>query len=175
MLRGLLERESSFLFSNRRKYMSDIKTALQKFRREKTLESGKKVQIKMLRTTAGIAVAKKLLNLVAPAIGGAADGMRHDDMIHGAPKSFTHLALTMCEQIDKVQIENIITVLLEDMTIDGKEIDYEEYFSANYGELIEILEFSLRENFETFFTGKGLKARFLKTIQGVVLGQTPEE
>lgn len=153
----------------------DIQSALSKFRREKTLDSGKKVQIKVLRTTAGIAVAKKLMNLVAPAIGGAADGMRHDDIIHGAPKSFTHLALTMCDQIDKIQVENIIAVLLEDMTIDGKEVDYEEYFAANYGELLEILEFCLRENFETFFTGKGIKARFLKTVQGMILGQTPEE
>lgn len=155
--------------------MSDIQTALNKFRREKTLESGKKVGIKILRTTAGIAVAKRLMNVVAPAVGGAADGMRHDDFVHGAPKSFTHLALTLCEQLDKVQIENLITVLLEDMTIDGKEVDYEEYFAANYGELIEILEFSLRENFNTFFTGKGIKARFLKTIQGMILGETPVE
>lgn len=155
--------------------MSDIQTALNKFRREKTLESGKKVGIKILRTTAGIAVAKRLMNVVAPAVGGAADGMRHDDFVHGAPKSFTHLALTLCEQLDKVQIENLITVLLEDLTIDGKEVDYEEYFAANYGELIEILEFSLRENFNTFFTGKGIKARFLKTIQGMILGETPVE
>lgn len=156
--------------------MSEIlKQIADKNRREKKLESGKTVSIKLLRTTIGIAVAKKLLNLVAPAVGGAADGMRHDDFVHGAPKSFTHLALTLCDQLDKVQIESIITVLLEDMYIDGNEINYDEYFMANYGELIEILEFALRENFNTFFTGKGIKARFLKTIQGMLINETPEE
>lgn len=155
--------------------MNDIKTALHKFRREITLENGKKVQIKVLKTTAGIAVAKKLLNLVAPALGGAADGMRHDDFVHGAPKSFTHLALTLCDQIDKVQIENILLVLLEDLTVDGKDVDFDEYFAANYGELVEILEFSLRENFSTFFTGKGMKARLVNTVKNLIVGEIPAE
>ena len=155
--------------------MSDIQSALSKFRRQKTLENGKKIQIKVLRATAGIAVAKKLMNVIAPALGGAADGMRHDDLIHGAPTSFTHLALTLCDQIDKVQIEDLISVLLEDMTVDGKDIEFDDYFAANYGELIEILEFSLRENFATFFTGKGMKARFLKVVQGLIVGEPLEE
>lgn len=156
----------------------ELKDIASKYRRSKTLENGKKIEIKILRMTAGLAVAKKLLNLVAPAIGGAADGMRHDDFVHGAPKSFTHLALTMCDQIDKIQIENIIAVLLDELIVNGKVLSPEEvddYFAANYGELIEILEFSLRENFSTFFTGKGMKARFMTTIKNLMMGQIPEE
>lgn len=153
----------------------ELKNIASKYRKEKELESGKKVSIKLLKTTVGIAVAKKLIKLVAPAVGGAADGMRHDDFIHGAPRSFTDLALTLCDQIDKVKIEDIITVLLDEMYIEGNPVDYDEYFMANYGELIEILEFSLRENFATLFTGKGIKARFLQTIQNILIKEIPEE
>lgn len=155
--------------------MADLQEISGKFLRTKTLENKKKAQIKILNTFAGIAVARKLLKVIAPALGGAADGLRHDDVIHGAPKSFTTLALTLCDQIDKAQVEDLIVVLLEDLSIDGKDVDVDEYFAANYGELIEILEFALRENFSTFFTGKGIKARFLKVVQTMMSGQIPLE
>ncbi len=152
-----------------------LKQVADRTRREHTLATGNTVSIKLLKTTAGIAVAKKLLNVIAPAVGGAADGMRHDALVHGAPTSFTDMALTLCDQIDKLQIENVIAVLLDEVYINGDPINFEEYFQANYGELIEILEFALKENFQTFFTGKGIKARFLTAIQGLILNEPPAE
>ena len=74
--------------------MQEIKNQVEKYRRTTKISSGKKVTVRVLRMTEGISVAKKLMNVIAPAIGGAADGMRHDDLIHGAPRSFTDLALT---------------------------------------------------------------------------------
>ena len=65
--------------------------------------------------------------------------------------------------------------MLDELQIDGNEVDIEEYFAANYGELIEILEFSLKENFSSFFMGKGIKARFLQAIESLMTGQIPQE
>lgn len=152
-----------------------IQDVVNKYKRTTTLSNGKKVSVKILRMTAGLAVAKKLMNVIAPAIGGTVDGLRHDDYIHGAPTSFTHLALTLCGQIDKLQIEDLIVVLLDEMTVDGKAVDIDEYFAANYGELVEILEFSLKENFSSFFTGKGIKARLIKTVQTLLSESTIQE
>ncbi len=155
--------------------MQEIQDQVNKFRRTTTLENGDKATVRVLRMIEGVATAKKLLNVIAPAVGGAADGMRHDDIIHGAPRSFTNLALTLCGQIEKVQIEDLIVLLLDDMQINGKDVDINDYFAANYGQLVEVLEFSLRENFSSFFTGKGIKARFLKTVESLMAGQIPQE
>ena len=155
--------------------MSSVKNITNKFRRESALsDSKKKFSIRILPMTEGISVAKKLLNVIAPTTGAALDGLQHDDFIHGAPKSLSNLALILCGQIDKVQIETLIQILLQDLYIEGQEVDIEEYFSANYGELIEILEFALRANFETFFTGKGIKARIMKGITTLMAQMSPE-
>lgn len=154
--------------------MSEIQKILGKFRKEGQLENGKKISVKVLNMTAGIGVARKLLAVIAPAVGGTLDGLKHDDIIHGAPKDFTDLSLTLCSQIDKIQVESLIDILLTDLTVDGVPVDIEEYFAGNYGELIEILEFSLKVNFSTFFTGKGIKARFFKTIQTLMGSISPE-
>tara|TARA_R110002126_G_scaffold34517_7_gene106823 strand:+ start:582 stop:971 length:390 start_codon:yes stop_codon:yes gene_type:complete len=124
--------------------------------------------------TEGIAVAKRLLNVIAPTTGAALDGLQHDDILHGAPKSLSNLAMILCSQIDKAQIENLITVLLQDLYIEGQEVDVEEYFAANYGELVEILEFSLEVNFKSFFMGKGIKARLMKGVQTLMAQVSPE-
>ena len=158
--------------------MSSIEAITKKFRRTTTIKDSngveKKVSIRVLPMTQGITVAKKLLAVIAPAVGGAFDGMRHDDYIHGAPKSFSNLALLLCEQIDKIEIEKLIAALLFNIEVDGQEVILDEYFSANYGELIEILEFALKENFSTFFTASGIKARLLGTIQNLMAG-IPQE
>jgi len=138
-----------------------------KYMRDGKLSSGKKFTVKILRTMAGITVARKLNKIILPLIGGGADGLKHDDYIHGAPQSFTNLALLLCEQLDKAQIEDLIIVLLEDLSIDGKDVNIDDYFAANYGELVEILEFSLKENFGSFFTGKGIQALLTKKIKGL--------
>ena len=155
--------------------MSLAKSLANKFRRESTLsDSNKKFSVRVLPMTEGIAVAKKLLNVIAPTTGAALDGLQHDDIIHGAPRSLSNLALILCGQIDKVQIENLIQVMLQDLYVEGEEVNIEEYFSANYGELIEILEFSLKVNFESFFMGKGIKARIMKGITTLMEQMSPE-
>ena len=39
---------------------------------------------------------------------------------------------------------------------------------------MEVLEFALRENFESFFTGNGMKQRFLKVVAMIQQGHTEE-
>ena len=140
-----------------------------------TLANGKKVKVKLLPAISeGIPVARRLLNIVAPAVGGALDGMRHDDVLHGVPKTFTELSLVLCSQLDKAEIANIIVTLLDQLEVDNKDVDLDDYFTANYGEMVEILEFSLKENFQSFFTQSGMKQRFNKVIGMILASQTEE-
>lgn len=156
--------------------ISNIVNQVNKFKRTKELSNGDVASIKLIPATKALGLAKKLLAIIAPAVGGTLDGLRHDEYLHGAPKSFTDMALTLVQQLDNAQIENIIMALTYGLEIkvkgstESKEVEFDDYFTGNYGALIEIVEFSLRENFSTFFTGKGIKARFLKAIQMLMMG-----
>lgn len=139
------------------------------------LKNGKKVRIKLLPAiTIGIPVARRLLDIIAPAIGGTLDGMKHDDVLHGVPKTFTEMSLTVCKQLEKAEVGSLVFTLLEGLEVDNSDVDLDEYFTANYGEMIEILEFALKENFQSFFTGDAIKQRFLKAI-AMVANQTNVE
>jgi hypothetical protein len=113
--------------------------------------------------------------VVAPAVGGTLDGMRHDDLIHGVPKTFTDMSLVVCQQLEKAEVHNLIFELLKSLEVDNKQVDLDEYFAANYGEMVEVLEFALRENFQSFFTGNGMKQRFQKVVGMIMSGQTEQE
>lgn len=144
--------------------------------KETKLQNGKTIKIVILPAiTKGIPVARRLLNIVAPVVGGTLDGLKHDEIIHGAPKTFTELSLTVCRQLEEAEVGNLIYTVLENMEVDGERIDLDDYFSANYGEMVEILEFALKENFESFFTGNGMKQRFLKVVGMIQQGHTEEQ
>jgi len=138
--------------------------------------NGKKFRIHLLPAiTKGIPIARRLLNVIAPAVGGTLDGMRHDDLIHGVPKTFTEMSLVVCQQLEKAEVHNLIFELLKNLEVDDKQVDLDEYFAANYGEMVEVLEFALRENFQSFFTGNGMKQRFQKVVGMIMSGQTEQE
>ncbi|QHZ59738.1 tail assembly chaperone [Alteromonas phage vB_AmeM_PT11-V22] len=141
-----------------------------------TTVNGKSIRIKLLPAlTVGIPTARRLLNIIAPAVGGTLDGLRHDDFIHGAPKTFSEMALVVCKQLEEAEVHQIMFTLLEHMEVNNKVVNLDEYFMGNYGEMIEILEFALRENFQSFFTGNGMKERFHKVVGMIMSGQTQEE
>jgi ribosomal protein S18 acetylase RimI-like enzyme len=155
--------------------MQDLKDVINKGRKSFKTENGDNdVSIKLLPMSTGIKVAKELIGLIAPAIGSAVDGVRHDDLIHGAPRSFSDLALVLVGQLDKVDVENLIELLLAGMLVNGNEVDLDDHFSANYHELLEIMEFALKENFQTFFIGKGMKARLITAVQTLMAGTYQE-
>lgn len=141
-----------------------------------TTVNGKNIRIKLLPAlTVGIPTARRLLNIIAPAVGGTLDGLRHDDFIHGVPKTFSDMSLVVCQQLENAEVHQIIFTVLEHMEVDNKVVNLDEYFMGNYGEMIEILEFALKENFQSFFTGNGMKERFHKVVGMIMSGQTQEE
>ena len=61
---------------------------------ETRLSNKKQIKIRLLPAiTQGIPVARRLINLIAPVVGGTLDGLKHDEIIHGAPKTFSELSL----------------------------------------------------------------------------------
>lgn len=137
-----------------------------KFFRKKTI-NGRKYQIQLLPALKAVGMAKTLSKVVLPALGGTIDGMR-DDGFNGVPKTFTDLALVICTQLDGLDLEDIIQSLLEGCSCDGTDVvDLDSHFQGELGELVGVLEFALKENFSSFFTGNDLIAPLMKMMEGM--------
>ena len=110
---------------------------------------GKEVQIYLLRAGDGIAIAQKLSSIVASFLGSA--GM--DGSSDGVTIDFSKIAEALSKYLSEKELIEIITKLLKEMTINGSQVNFDEYFSGNYGELLAIMSFALQENFGSFFDG----------------------
>lgn len=133
--------------------------ALFKNVRETTV-NGKKVHIYLLPATRGLVMAKKLSQLVLPTISGFAEASNPESGI-----SLATVSTLLVESLDDLDIEDIVIQLLSNLVVEGQEVTFDDYFMANYGELVEILQFALEQNFSSFFTGKGLGSLLSKIPQ----------
>lgn len=126
-------------------------------------DTTKTVQIYRLPASEGIVRGTQLLKLILPVMGGLADEMFAEES-SSTPKTFSEMAMRILGQLDSFDTVNLLKRLLKDASVDGKSIDFDTYFMDNYGELILIVEFALKENFQSFFRGTGLKTRFFKAL-----------
>lgn len=135
-----------------------------------TAINNKQFRIKKLPALKGLQISTRLAKIILPLAGGTFDGLKADTTFQ-TPRNFTHLALTLCDQIDNINLEDLSLQLLNDLYVDGNPVDFDEYFSANYGEFVEVLAFALQENFSSFFTQSGItrlfKDKILKLMSGL--------
>lgn len=117
--------------------------------------------IKLLDGRTGFRVAKSITSLVLPLLGESFDSGKHDDIYHGAPKTFRNMALLLLEQTDKIDIEDLIfNQMFAYLVVDGAPVKLEDLVIGNYGVLVELVTFALKENFGSLFEGKHLVSRF---------------
>lgn len=125
----------------------------------------KQYQIVLLKGREGFTTALALGKLIAPIVGSAFDGMKHDDLIHGAPKTFQDMAALLINQLDKTDVEAMVfDKLLRQATVQGQPLT-DQHWMGNFSDLIELVMFALKENFGDFFGENGFKARFQETVQ----------
>jgi len=157
---------------------------LSKFQKTLTLDSGLEYQISLLNAWEGIRLGNQIKGVILPLFGGTIDGINSSDDFISQSTPFTNIAITLCDQLDKVQLEGVIGALLKGLVLKEqgkapKDLNptssaFEEHFMANYGELIEVLAFSLRENFGSLFTGKGIHLRLMEAVTGMGAPSTEE-
>lgn len=102
----------------------------------------KDFQIELLPAGEGIAMAQKLSTLVLPILSNTNGEFSFD---------FSKLATALSVNISEKEFLLIIKRLLKGLCVDGKEVAFDDYFQANYGELLKIITFALTENFGSFF------------------------
>lgn len=107
--------------------------------------NGKTFQIYLLPAGEGIGMAQKLSGLIAPMLEqGANDEVSVD---------FIKVATSLSTSLGDNELLLIIKRLLKELAVNGSEVSFDDYFTGNYGELINIVAFALQENFGSFFEG----------------------
>jgi hypothetical protein len=111
---------------------------------------GKPFQINLVGAAEGIKIVTQLSDILVPLLGGIQEGSSVDE--EGNPTvDFALLAKSITMNMDKVDILSIMKALLRGLAVDGAEVNFDEYFTANYAELVAIIAFCLKENFGSFF------------------------
>jgi hypothetical protein len=110
---------------------------------EKIEIKGKEFQIELLPAGEGITIAHKLSTVILPLV--SFDGEE------GLNLDFGKLATSLTTSLGDKDLLNVIKRVLKNLCVDGKEVVFDNYFRANYGELIKILTFAFEKNFGSFF------------------------
>jgi len=140
--------------------------------------NGKTYSVKLLPATKGMSVSARIIKAVGPAFGVLLDSS-NEDLFPEEISMFTDLAVAVVRQLDELQMEITIKELLGGLSCDGQSVNFDEHFAGNYGELIAVTEYALKENFGDFFTeylkAKGLEIHTLREMFQKNKEEKPEE
>lgn len=128
-------------------------------------------QIHLLPARKGMEHAMKLAQVIIPALGGSFDAQ--DEF---KDYGFTQLSLVVVEQMNQIDIMDLVDEMFQGASINGQELDIDKHFRANYGDLIELITFAMKENFGSFFKVRGLTAHLSRLKEQMFPKEsTPEE
>ena len=129
--------------------------------------NGDVYRLKMLPAMQGVSLAKRILKAVVPLIGMWADGEKKEEFILPEEDDlFTELALLFTSKVDELNVEEVISALMNELTCNGVEVDFNTHFRKNYCNLLLLLEESIKENFGSFFVDY-LKAKGINFQEGI--------
>lgn len=124
---------------------------LSKFQRSIDV-NGKTFTVNILPAKKGLPIALKLVKTIGPALAKFAESANQGEI------AYTEIATELLTEMDSLDVMSIIEQLMNGYTVDGKEVPFDFYFTANYGELVEVLTFAIKENFGSFFEASALKS-----------------
>jgi hypothetical protein len=158
-----------------KRIMDDIKKITQAALAQAGVHSinikGKTYTIELLPATQAFAVAIQLVKVALPTIGAIVDGTKKQDLILPEEDNlFTDAAVLLVAQMNNISVLDIVQLLTQKITLDGKAVNIDDEFKGNLGGLVCLLEFTLKENVGDFFTeylqAKGISIQSLKDLMG---------
>ena len=113
---------------------------------------GKTYSIKLLPASTGFTVATLLLKTFLPAIGSWVDSQEREGLVLPEEENvYAEIAMLLCTQMDKIDLLSIVQTLLSEAAVNNAKFNFDIEFRGNYGNLIALIEFALKENFKDFF------------------------
>jgi hypothetical protein len=115
--------------------------------------NGKRYTIKLLPARNGIVIGTQLIKTFLPALAAYADGAKKSQLVMPEDDNiWTSVAMLLVNQMDKINVLDIIDILLENLSENGSSVKWDDAFVGNYSGLLQIIEFTMKENFGDFFT-----------------------
>jgi hypothetical protein len=132
--------------------LKSAKDTVKKDSEKNSITIGKDVyKVKILSASEGIATWEYLMKKLLPSVGTGLDSFRHDEVLDGSPTTFAEAFMHLSNRLDGNSLVSISGTLLAGLEVNGKEVDFDEHFKANYGSWAKVIKFALMENFESFF------------------------
>ena len=113
--------------------------------------SGKTYKIKPLKWEDGIDLWEFILKKLLPSIGNGLDRLQYDEALDGSPTTFAEACINLSRNLDGNTFKLLSISLFSGATVDGKPLDINEEFTANYNSWRKLFIFALKENFSSFF------------------------
>ena len=107
-----------------------------------TLNDGKEYQICALGAIKGYTISQKISKVIVKPLSS----MNPDEM------NLMSIFSVVVENLEEIDTLGILQELVRTVTIDGRDIDFNLHFSANYGVLIDLIFEICKFNFESLFT-----------------------
>ncbi len=106
---------------------------------------GHNFQINKLRTSVLLKQGTRLAKVMIPILAEKAmqDKLEMID--------FGRLSDLFVENIDELNLEELMPLVLNQATVDGQPLNYEEFFRGKFKTLVKVIQWSLQENFLNFF------------------------
>lgn len=106
-----------------------------------------------LPATVGLETFSKVVDLVGSPLGVAVGGIKDEEKFDMSNELFGKAVAKMASGLASPSTTKLVKTLLTGLRRDSQKVGFDDYFSGNYGELMELLWWSLRENFESFLSG----------------------
>ncbi len=124
--------------------------------------------IKLLPATQGLVTGQRIVKAFGPALGVLLDSGSQEGLYPEEDKLYTDLSVAIVHQLDDLEIVQTIKELLAGLSCNSQAVDFDKHFAGEYGELIAVVEYALKENFSDFFTSylkaKGLEIPTLRSM-----------
>jgi len=133
----------------------------------KTKKIGKnKYGVHMLKAKEAFSYGLKLRSLL-PVTGSFFDA-RTSSALEGL--KFSTMAEVFLDSMDALDIESILEdVVYGNLTVNGQDIDVDEHFQENLGEMLDVIAWVLEVNFKSLFLGSTFLSKMFSKLKGMGL------
>lgn len=140
---------------------------------------GKTYSIMLLSAIKGMTIGQKLIEAFSPAAGIVFDKSQEEDSLFNENTTFRDIAVAITARLDRLDMPNTVRDLFQGLACNGQQVNFDEHFRGNLGEMLLVLEFALKENFGDFFTkylkAKGLEIHTLREMMAPLKEENLEE
>lgn len=130
---------------------------------EKTINKNK-YQLHMLGALKAFTIGRGLTKLM-PVAGSFMDA-QFSNALDGL--KFSTIATVLLENLEELDIDDILEeVVYSKLICNGQDINADEHFKGNLGEMVDVIAWALEVNFKSLFLGSTLVSKMFKQLKGM--------